>query len=127
MTLEAADPLKPRATKAFSETREGMSNIIWSIVIGLCAGIVARLLAPGPNNPQGFILTTLLGIAGAFVATMLGQAVGWYRTDEGAGLIGAVIGSLIVLFVWHRLAVSHRIPDPGIPADRSAPPPRRWL
>jgi uncharacterized membrane protein YeaQ/YmgE (transglycosylase-associated protein family) len=92
-------------------------HILWVIIIGFVAGILARMLAPGPNNPAGFILTTLLGIAGAFVATWIGQAVGWYRSDEGAGLIGAVIGALIVLFVWHRL-VSHRaIPDPG----------RRWL
>jgi uncharacterized membrane protein YeaQ/YmgE (transglycosylase-associated protein family) len=104
-----------------------MGNIIWSIVIGFCAGIIARLLAPGANNPQGFILTTLLGIAGAFVATMLGHAIGWYRVDEGAGLIGAVVGSLIVLFIWHRLVVSRRIPDPGVPADHSASGPRRWL
>jgi uncharacterized membrane protein YeaQ/YmgE (transglycosylase-associated protein family) len=92
-------------------------HILWVVIIGFVAGILARMLAPGPNNPAGFILTTLLGIAGAFVATWIGQAVGWYRSDEGAGLIGAVIGALIVLFVWHRL-VSHRaIPDPG----------RRWL
>jgi uncharacterized membrane protein YeaQ/YmgE (transglycosylase-associated protein family) len=104
-----------------------MSNIIWAIVIGFLAGIVARMIVPGPNNPQGFILTTLLGIAGAFVATMLGQAVGWYRADEGAGIIGAIVGALIVLFIWHRLAVGHKIPDPAIPPDPAAPPPRRWL
>jgi uncharacterized membrane protein YeaQ/YmgE (transglycosylase-associated protein family) len=104
-----------------------MSTVIWAIVIGFFAGIIARMIVPGPNNPQGFILTTLLGIAGAFVATMLGQAVGWYRLDEGAGLIGAVVGALIVLFVWHRLAVNHKIPDPAIPPDAAAPPPRRWL
>jgi uncharacterized membrane protein YeaQ/YmgE (transglycosylase-associated protein family) len=104
-----------------------MSTVIWAIVIGFFAGIIARMIVPGPNNPQGFILTTLLGIAGAFVATMLGQAVGWYRLDEGAGLIGAVVGALIVLFVWHRLAVNHKIPDPAIPPDPAALPPRRWL
>jgi uncharacterized membrane protein YeaQ/YmgE (transglycosylase-associated protein family) len=63
-------------------------------------------------------LTTLLGIAGAFVATFIGQAVGWYRPDQGAGLIGAVLGALIVLFVWHRLVSTRAIPDPGA---------RRWL
>ena len=86
-------------------------SIVWIIVVGFIAGIVARLLAPGPNNPSGFILTTLLGIAGAFVATFLGQAIGWYRPEESAGLIGAVVGALIVLFVWHRLVVSRTIPD----------------
>ena len=86
-----------------------------------CANIavfVARLLAPGPNNPAGFILTTLVGIAGAFVATFIGQAIGWYGSDQGAGLIGAVIGALVVLFIWHRLVSARAIPDPGA---------RRWL
>ena len=75
-------------------------HIVWVIIIGFVAGIVARLLAPGANNPSGFILTTLLGIAGAFVATYLGQALGWYRADQGAGFIGAVVGAIIVLVVW---------------------------
>ena len=75
-------------------------HFIWIIVIGFVAGIIAKLIHPGPNEPSGFILTTLLGIAGAFVATFLGQAVGWYRTDQGAGLIGAVVGAIIVLVVW---------------------------
>ena len=86
-------------------------SIFWIIIIGFFAGIIARLLAPGGNNPSGFILTTLLGIAGAFVATFLGQAIGWYRADESAGLIGAIIGALIVLVVWHRLVVTRTIPD----------------
>jgi uncharacterized membrane protein YeaQ/YmgE (transglycosylase-associated protein family) len=93
-------------------------HILWIIIIGFVAGIIARILAPGPNNPAGFILTTVLGIVGAFVATFIGQAVGWYRPDQGAGLIGAVIGALVVLFVWHRLVARHVIPDPGA---------RRWL
>ena len=88
-------------------------HILWIIIIGFVAGIIARMLAPGPNNPAGFILTTLLGIAGAFVATFIGQAVGWYGRNEGAGLIGAVIGAIVVLFVWHRLVVSRVISAPG--------------
>jgi uncharacterized membrane protein YeaQ/YmgE (transglycosylase-associated protein family) len=88
-------------------------HILWIIIIGFVAGIIARMLAPGPNNPAGFILTTLLGIAGAFVATWIGQAIGWYRPSEGAGLLGAVVGALIVLFVWHRLVTHRAIPDPG--------------
>jgi len=87
-------------------------------VIGFVAGIVARFLAPGPNNPQDFILTTILGIVGAFLATFIGQAVGWYRLDQGAGLIGAVVGAVVVLFVWHRLVSRGVIQDPGS---------RRWL
>ncbi len=93
-------------------------HFIGIILIGFVAGIIARLLAPGSNNPAGFILTTLLGIAGAFVATWVGQAVGWYRPDQGAGLIGAVVGALVVLFVWHRLVSARVISDPGS---------RRWL
>ena len=88
-------------------------HIFWSIIIGFVAGIIARMLAPGPNNPAGFILTTLLGIAGAFVATWIGQAIGWYGQNQGAGLLGAVVGALIVLFVWHRLVTSRAIPDPA--------------
>ena len=74
-----------------------MSNIIWIIVIGFIAGIIARFLSPGGNEPRGFILTTVLGIAGAFLATFIGQTVGWYRLDQGAGLIGATVGALLVL------------------------------
>jgi uncharacterized membrane protein YeaQ/YmgE (transglycosylase-associated protein family) len=79
-------------------------SIIWIILIGSLAGVIAKLIHPGPNEPSGFILTTLLGIAGAFVATYLGQATGWYRVDQGAGLIGATVGAVIVLFVWGMFA-----------------------
>jgi uncharacterized membrane protein YeaQ/YmgE (transglycosylase-associated protein family) len=80
-------------------------SIIWTIIIGFVAGIVAKFLHPGSSNePSGFILTTALGIVGAFVATYLGQAVGWYRAGEGAGFIGAVVGAIIVLAVWGFLA-----------------------
>ena len=79
-------------------------NILWTIIIGFVAGVIAKFIHPGPNEPQGFIVTTLLGIAGAFVATYLGQQLGWYRPDEGAGLIGAVVGALIVLVVWGLFA-----------------------
>lgn len=100
-----------------------MSNIIWIIIIGFIAGLIARVLSPGPNEPKGFILTTLLGIAGAFLATFIGQTVGWYRLDQGAGLIAATVGALIVLFVWNRLVAHRLIRDPGNP---SGPSPRRW-
>ena len=97
-----------------------MYNIIWIIVIGFVGGIIARFISPGPNRPTGFILTTGLGIAGAFVATFIGQAVGWYRLDQGAGLIGATIGAIVVLFVWHRLVAKRVIADPG--TKRIGPP-----
>jgi uncharacterized membrane protein YeaQ/YmgE (transglycosylase-associated protein family) len=79
-------------------------GILWTIIIGFVAGVIAKLLHPGPNEPAGFILTTLLGIAGAYVATYLGQRLGLYGPDEAAGLIGAVVGALVVLFVWGLFA-----------------------
>ena len=79
-------------------------GIIWTILIGFIAGVLAKLIAPGANEPSGFILTTILGIVGAFVATFLGQALGWYEAGEGAGLIGATVGAIIVLLVWGALA-----------------------
>ena len=83
-----------------------MSGILWVIIIGLVAGFIARLLSPGPNNPSGFILTTILGIAGAFLATFVGQAIGHYSADQGSGFIMATIGAVVVLFIWHRLVAS---------------------
>jgi uncharacterized membrane protein YeaQ/YmgE (transglycosylase-associated protein family) len=87
--------------------------MLWIIVVGLVAGFIARLLAPGPNNPTGFILTCVLGIAGSFLATFVGQAVGWYGPDQGAGFIAATVGAVVVLFIWHRLVARGTIPDPG--------------
>lgn len=79
-------------------------GIIWTIIIGFIAGVIAKLITPGKNEPAGFILTTILGIVGAFVATWLGQAIGWYEAGEGAGLIGAVVGAVIVLLIWGAVA-----------------------
>ena len=78
-------------------------SIIWTIIIGLVAGAIAKLLMPG-RDPGGFIITTVLGIVGALVATYLGQAVGWYRAGEGAGLIGAVVGAVMVLVIYRMVA-----------------------
>lgn len=79
-------------------------GIIWTIIIGFLAGVIAKFIMPGRNEPQGFILTTILGIVGAFVATYLGQALGWYAPNDGAGLIAAVVGAIIVLAVWGMVA-----------------------
>jgi uncharacterized membrane protein YeaQ/YmgE (transglycosylase-associated protein family) len=79
-------------------------GIIWTIIIGFIAGVIAKFIMPGPNEPSGFILTTILGIIGAFVATYLGQALGWYRPGEGAGLLGAVVGAIVVLLIWGAVA-----------------------
>ena len=81
-------------------------SFIWTIIIGFVAGVIAKFLMPGNNEPSGFILTTLLGVVGAFVATYLGQALGWYQANEGAGLIGAVVGAIIVLAIWGFVARS---------------------
>jgi uncharacterized membrane protein YeaQ/YmgE (transglycosylase-associated protein family) len=88
-------------------------NILWTVIIGFIAGLIARFLAPGPNNPAGFITTTVLGIVGAFLATFIGQAVGWYSNEQGAGLIASVVGAVVVLFIWNRLVAMRKIPDPG--------------
>jgi uncharacterized membrane protein YeaQ/YmgE (transglycosylase-associated protein family) len=100
-----------------------VTGFLWILVIGLIAGVIARFLLPGPNNPQGFAVTAVLGIAGAFVATWIGQSIGWYRHDQGAGLIGATVGALIVLFIWHRLVIQRAVSDPGVTRS-DGPPPR---
>ena len=78
-------------------------GIIWTIVIGFVAGVIAKFIMPGDNEPSGFVMTTLLGVAGAFVASFIGQGLGWYGPNDGAGLIGAVIGAVIVLFAFSYL------------------------
>ncbi len=76
-------------------------SIIWTIIIGFVAGVIAKFLHSGQNEPTGLsILTAILGIVGAFVATYLGQAIGWYKAGENAGFIGAVVGAVIVLLIW---------------------------
>ena len=83
-------------------------GLVWTLIIGFIAGIIAKVIMPGSNNePSGFVLTTVLGISGAFVATFLGQMLGWYRADQSAGLIGAVVGAVVVLAIW-GMATSSR-------------------
>ena len=82
-----------------------MGGIIWTIIIGLIVGVVAKFLVPGSKNePSGFVLTAILGIVGAMVATFLGRALGWYGPDQEAGFIGAVVGAVIVVLVWGYVA-----------------------
>ncbi len=83
-------------------------SILWTILIGFVAGVIAKFIMPGENEPSGFILTSILGIVGAVVATFLGQALGWYRPGEGAGLIGAVVGAIIVLVIYGMVAGGRR-------------------
>lgn len=78
-------------------------QIIWAIIVGAIAGCIAKWISPGPNNPQGFVLTTVLGIVGSVVATFLGRAIHLYRPGEGAGIIASIIGAVIVLGIWHMV------------------------
>ncbi|MFZ3118264.1 MAG: GlsB/YeaQ/YmgE family stress response membrane protein [Variovorax sp.] len=77
-------------------------SIVWTILIGFVAGLVARALKPG-NDSAGFIVTTLIGIAGSLIATYLGQAMGWYTVGQGAGFIASVVGAIVLLFIWGML------------------------
>src|SRR5215475_4757734 len=76
-------------------------SILWTIIIGFIVGVIAKFIMPGDKTePKGFILTTILGIVGAFVATYLGQAVGWYKPGESAGFLGGVVGAVVLLFIY---------------------------
>jgi uncharacterized membrane protein YeaQ/YmgE (transglycosylase-associated protein family) len=76
-------------------------HILWTIIIGFVIGVIAKFIMPGDKTePTGFILTAILGIVGAFLATYLGQAVGWYKPGESAGFIGGILGAVILLFVY---------------------------
>lgn len=88
----------------FQTGAETAVGVIWIVIIGFIAGVIAKFIMPGPNEPSGFILTTVLGIVGAFVATYVGQALGWYKPGDGAGLFGAVVGAIVILFVWGLVA-----------------------
>ena len=83
------------------------------ILIGFIGGTIARLLMPGPNTPSGFILTTVLGIAGALLASFIGDAVGLYRFHQAAGIVGATIGAMVILYAWHQIVAWRIIPDHG--------------
>lgn len=77
-------------------------SIIGTLIIGLLAGLVARFLMPG-RDAAGFIVTMVLGVAGAFLATWLGRELGWYREGQTAGFIGAVVGAIIILVLYRLL------------------------
>jgi len=79
-------------------------GILGAIIIGFIVGIIAKLITPGDPKPRGFILTTVLGIVGALLATWLGQAIGWYQSGQPAGFFGAIVGAIIVLLIWRQLA-----------------------
>jgi uncharacterized membrane protein YeaQ/YmgE (transglycosylase-associated protein family) len=76
--------------------------MLWTIVIGLVAGALAKFFMPG-KDPSGIIVTIVLGIVGAVVATFLGKLVGWYQPNESAGLIAATLGAILVLYVYKKV------------------------
>ena len=83
-------------------------SIMWTVTLGLAAGVIARLVTPGRKGPFGFMLTSLLGIIGACAASYLGQEAGWYQAEDSTGLIAAVFGAIIVLLIWAFLFRSRR-------------------
>jgi uncharacterized membrane protein YeaQ/YmgE (transglycosylase-associated protein family) len=83
-------------------------SIIWTIIIGFLAGVIAKFIMPGDNEPSGFIMTTILGVVGSILASYLGQALGWYKAGEGAGFIGAVVGAIILLAIYGFFAEKRR-------------------
>src|SRR6478752_1914564 len=103
-SLRRSINIRPMGVSPPNIPREHDMGILWTIIIGFVAGVIAKFIMPGDNEPAGFIMTTILGIVGAFVATFLGQSLGWYRPGEGAGLVGAVVGAVIVLFVYGFVA-----------------------
>jgi uncharacterized membrane protein YeaQ/YmgE (transglycosylase-associated protein family) len=84
-------------------------SIIWTIIIGFLAGVVAKFIMPGSNEPSGYIMTTILGVLGSVVASYLGQALGWYKAGEGAGFVGAVVGAIILLVIYGFFAGKRRL------------------
>ena len=81
-----------------------MTDVLWTIGIGFVAGLIAKFLMPGKNEPKGFVLTALLGIAGAFVGTFVGQFVGYLRPGEQGDFVVSIIGAIAILFFWGWLA-----------------------
>ncbi len=79
-----------------------MTALLWTIIIGAVIGVIAKLLMPG-RDPGGCIITILLGIAGSFVASFLGRAMGWYQEGQPAGFIFSVIGAMILLLIYRMI------------------------
>jgi uncharacterized membrane protein YeaQ/YmgE (transglycosylase-associated protein family) len=85
-------------------------GIFWTIVLGFVIGVVAKLLHPGKEN-MGFLMTIVLGIAGSFVAGIVGQFVGWYKAGEGAGFIASVIAAIVLLVIYGKIKGSSQPPQ----------------
>ena len=79
-------------------------HYLWVIFIGFLAGFIARFIMPGPNNPSGFIMTTILGIVGSVIANFLAVKIGWSADGEGVTLLSGVVGAVILLFIYHLIS-----------------------
>jgi uncharacterized membrane protein YeaQ/YmgE (transglycosylase-associated protein family) len=79
-------------------------GIIWTIIVGLVVGVIAKLFVHGPGEPSGFIMTAIIGIVGSLLASYLGQAIGWYQPGQAAGWIMSVIGAIVVMVIWGAVA-----------------------
>ena len=77
-------------------------GILWTIIIGFLAGVIAKFLMPG-KDPGGFIITAILGIVGSFIATWLGKVLGWYQPGQTAGWIGSIVGAIILLLIYRAV------------------------
>ncbi|MDE2385421.1 MAG: GlsB/YeaQ/YmgE family stress response membrane protein [Alphaproteobacteria bacterium] len=75
-------------------------GIIGTIIVGLIVGVIAKLFVHGPGEPQGFVLTAIVGIAGSLLASWVGQAIGWYQPGQAAGWIMSIIGAVVVMVIW---------------------------
>jgi len=94
------------ASIASSDLRRNDMHILWSLIIGLVAGALAKLIMPG-RDPGGIIITMALGVVGSLIAGFLGRALGWYQAGEGPGLIASVVGAVLVLGIY-RLVIGRR-------------------
>ncbi len=83
--------------------------MIWAIIIGFVVGFIAKLIMPG-RDPGGFIITTLLGMAGALIAALIGRNMGWYEPGESAGFFASLLGALLLLLVYRLFRGDHRKP-----------------
>ncbi len=80
--------------------------MLWTIIIGLIAGVIAKVIMPGPNEPKGLVMTALVGVVGAILASYVGQAMNWYADGEGASFIASIVGAIVVLAIYGRFAKS---------------------
>jgi len=77
-------------------------DILYAILIGLVTGVIAKFLMPG-RDPGGFVITTIIGISGAILAKLIGQSLGWYEAGESVGFVAAIVGAILLLFLYRTI------------------------